>query len=364
MNNSQAYSGQQGCVTIPDRKCKSNTPEPEWVNGKPLVSKFLFNITDVEHLRRGSDWAATNDPEQLYTAFRIIECEPADTGKCVIKKEYSHVKFINAGIDLEKGLIYHLDSTGDDEAQPKLKLTGAMLLTFLRSFLEFIVWLKGAHATGFSHNDIKADNFCFDGSRVRLIDFSDRSHTVWDAVLKSAGLGGTIITFKNSNWALQNKDIERIRADVLEQVLEGILKPHKMSLEYVKAYKLAKHVFNEAVKGNTPEAKYNAVNAQIQSFLKILIHRLSLLKPEEFFAVKDVDYRELFSGRKLSPKNFLNRSPAALELKKRVFAEAFMQTWTEEEEMLFRAEVALPSGGSRKTRRRKGLRRRRATLYK
>jgi len=362
VNNSKAYSGQQGCVTIPARKCKEDTGVPDWAVGKPLVSKFLFNKDDIAHLRRGSVWAEQMDPEQQHTAFRIIECTPADTGKCEIKSEYSHIQFINAGFDLEKGF-----GLGDDEEAPQIDPSFENLMNFLNSFLSLIIWLKDAHLAGFSHNDIKLDNICFDGQAVRLIDFSDRSHTVWigedgqAAVLKSKGLGGIMAKFTNNQktMKLQITDINNIK-EILLDLLNNIMEPFKLSLKYARALKIALHSYNDESNNNDSTVAseiYSGINTRLQFFLKILIVQLKNVKADEIFAKEPINYTELQVGRQLTKEE----KDCVKTLQQKLRDEAFMRTWSEEDDASYKESVSSMNrkvGGGRRTRRLKRQRRR------
>jgi hypothetical protein len=350
MNNNVAYSGQQGCVTIPDRKCKLNTPIPDWAKGQKLVSKFLFNKTDIEHLRRGSDWAALNDPEQKYTAFRIIECDPVDTGKCVINGEYSHIKFINAGPDLENGYVVDIDKFFIGEL-PKWTLTADKLLILLKASLDFIKWLKVAHNNGFSHNDIKASNICFDGSNMRLIDFSDRTHTVWNAVFKSKGFTGQTIVFDNNkdNRNRQIKDIRLIR-ELFPELFKTLMEQQHMSLKFAQALKIATHILTEEITDASAEEYYNNLNLNFQEFLSTMINMLNNIKQDELFTSDNIDYRGLSYGRKFTPAELKLSYGKKEDLRKELKKEAFM-SWTEKDDELYVHMVALlPGRGGRRGR--------------
>jgi len=214
-----SHSGVNGCVTFPARQCSSNIELPSWAIGKPLISKFLFKQDEIVHLRRGDIWAKSADPGQEFTAYEIIECPAKNKGRCKLPKpigSYTHVQMLNAGKNVLISMLGGVDSSDwlrneridiEDEFPviekiPKwferqsenLVFTGIpnyvehpnLLLNYFIAAKNLLPWLKERHFSGFVHNDLKPVNMCFDGSNIRLIDFSNRTFTEWGQTLKYA----------------------------------------------------------------------------------------------------------------------------------------------------------------------------------
>ena len=214
-----SHSGVNGCVTFPARDCAIKQDIPGWALGKKLISKFLFKEEEIIHLRRGDTWAKIVDPEQKFTAYQIIECPAKNTGRCKLPKRlgnYTHVQMLNAGKNIVISMLGGADDTDwlrneridiEDEflvieKLPKwfikerqsddLVFTGlpnyvenpTLLLNFFLAAKKLLPWLKERHFSGFVHNDLKPVNMCFDGSKIRLIDFSNRTFTEWGQTLK------------------------------------------------------------------------------------------------------------------------------------------------------------------------------------
>jgi hypothetical protein len=209
---------------------------------------------------------------------------------------------------------------------------------------------------------------------VRLIDFSDRSHTVWGEILESKGSLGNIKFKFNNNEAKKKLQIEDINGinDLLLELLNTIMESYKLSLTYARALKIALHGYKEPDNNsNIASDIYIGINEKIQFFLKLLIAQLEKIGPDEFFAKEDINYFELKMGRQATPAEiaaalsklqenigkpatFQQKENAKKLLRQRLRDAAFMQTWSDADTYsyeLAKADVMNRKGGTRKMRR-------------
>jgi hypothetical protein len=160
----------------------------------------------------------------------------------------------------------------------------------------------------------------------------------------------------------QHVDIDEV-SEIIVSLLEEIMKVYGLSLKYAQAFKVAKHIFQADSNNNsslTPLDNYTRKNTLLQNFLKIMIAQVSKIPSDELFASSPIDYKELFQGRELTDEE----ANCVKILKAKLLAEAFMQTWSEEDATSYEeAKAALNhKGGSRRSRRKRWSRLSRKTL--
>jgi len=138
------------------------------------------------------------------------------------------------------------------------------------------------------------------------------------------------------------------------------MEPFKLSLKYARALKIALHSYNDESNNNDSTVAseiYSGINTRLQFFLKILIVQLKNVKADEIFAKEPINYTELQVGRQLTKEE----KDCVKTLQQKLRDEAFMRTWSEEDDASYKESVSSMNrkvGGGRRTRRLKRQRRR------